>query len=35
LRGTQALTGALFDRHQDAGAFLAELLGQNPPAARA
>lgn len=30
LRGTEALTGALFDRHQDAGAFLAELLGQAP-----
>lgn len=30
LRGTEALTGALFARHQDAGSFLAELLGQNP-----
>ncbi|WP_400159067.1 depupylase/deamidase Dop [Arthrobacter sp. BPSS-3] len=30
LRGTEALTGALFDRHQDAGEFLAELLGQAP-----
>lgn len=31
LRGTRALTGALFDRHQEAGSFLAELLGQKPP----
>ncbi|MFF1830853.1 depupylase/deamidase Dop [Paenarthrobacter sp. NPDC058040] len=30
LRGTRALTGALFDRHSEAGPFLAELLGQNP-----
>jgi len=30
LRGTEALTGGLFDRHRDAGAFLAELLGQAP-----
>lgn len=30
LRGTEALTGGLFDRHQDAGTFLAELLGQAP-----
>ncbi|MDV8148262.1 depupylase/deamidase Dop [Arthrobacter sp. B10-11] len=31
LRGTEALTGGLFARHQDAGSFLAELLGQTPP----
>jgi proteasome accessory factor A len=31
LRGTEALTGELFSRHQDAGSFLAELLGQTPP----
>ncbi|MEO5780309.1 MULTISPECIES: depupylase/deamidase Dop [Arthrobacter] len=30
LRGTEALTGALFARHQDAGAFLGELLGLSP-----
>ncbi|MFJ4207661.1 depupylase/deamidase Dop [Paenarthrobacter sp. NPDC089675] len=30
LRGTRALTGGLFDRHREAGPFLAELLGQNP-----
>ncbi|MFC8038235.1 depupylase/deamidase Dop [Paenarthrobacter sp. NPDC057355] len=35
LRGTRTLTGALFDRHAEAGPFLAELLGQNPPPARA
>ncbi|MFF2841738.1 depupylase/deamidase Dop [Paenarthrobacter sp. NPDC057981] len=35
LRGTQDLTGALFERHTEAGPFLAELLGQNPPPARA
>jgi proteasome accessory factor PafA2 len=34
LRGTQALTGALFERHHDAGSFLAELMGQNPPAVK-
>ncbi|PRB42348.1 proteasome accessory factor PafA2 [Arthrobacter sp. MYb23] len=34
LRGTRALTGALFDRHTDAASFLAELLGQKPPPAR-
>ncbi|HET8878734.1 MAG TPA: proteasome accessory factor PafA2 family protein, partial [Arthrobacter sp.] len=30
LRGTEALTGALFDRHREAGPFLAELLGPGP-----
>nr|WP_314326426.1 depupylase/deamidase Dop [Paenarthrobacter ilicis] len=34
LRGTETLTGALFDRHQDAGSFLSELMGQNPPQAK-
>lgn len=35
LRGTQALAGELFERHQEAGPFLAELLGHPaaPPAA--
>ncbi|MEZ2391576.1 depupylase/deamidase Dop [bacterium RCC_150] len=31
LRGTEALTGLLFQRHSTAGAFLGELLGINPP----
>ena len=30
LRGTEALTGALFARHQEAGPFLSELLGLSP-----
>jgi proteasome accessory factor A len=30
LRGTEALTGALFARHREAGPFLAELLGLSP-----
>ncbi len=30
LRGTEALTGALFARHREAGPFLAELLGLPP-----
>jgi Pup amidohydrolase len=30
LRGTEALTGALFARHHEAGPFLAELLGLTP-----
>lgn len=34
LRGTEALTGALFERHQDAGAFLSELMGRNVPPAK-
>jgi proteasome accessory factor A len=34
LRGTRALTGALFDRHAEAASFLAELLGQAPPPVR-
>lgn len=35
LRGTKALTGPLFQRHREAGPFLAELLGHksSPPAA--
>ncbi|WP_416403111.1 depupylase/deamidase Dop [Arthrobacter sp. LFS091] len=35
LRGTRSLTGALFDRHQEAGPFLAELMGQGQPPAKA
>lgn len=35
LRGTRSLTGALFDRHQEAGSFLAELMGQSLPPAKA
>ncbi|MCR1160085.1 proteasome accessory factor PafA2 [Paenarthrobacter sp. UW852] len=35
LRGTRSLTGALFDRHQEAGPFLAELMGQSLPPAKA
>ncbi|MCF3141503.1 proteasome accessory factor PafA2 [Paenarthrobacter sp. AR 02] len=35
LRGTRSLTGALFDRHPEAGPFLAELMGQGQPPAKA
>ncbi|MCW3766284.1 depupylase/deamidase Dop [Paenarthrobacter ureafaciens] len=34
LRGTQALTEPLFRKHQEAGPFLAELLGRKPAAPR-
>ncbi|MDR6436328.1 proteasome accessory factor A [Paenarthrobacter nicotinovorans] len=34
LRGTEALTGALFERHHEAGAFLSELMGRNTPPAK-
>jgi proteasome accessory factor A len=35
LKGTKALTGALFARYREAGPFLGELLGHStaPPAA--